>query len=45
MKYINTLIEQGFGVDNRTLRVCLAACEAVWCSATHQQRNAKRHEL
>ena len=43
--YMNTLIEQGLGVDSRTLRVCLAACEAVWYSAAHQQRNATGHEL
>ena len=36
VKYMNTLIEQGLGVDSKTLRVCLAACDAVWCSATHQ---------
>ena len=39
VKYMNTLIEQGLGVDNSTLRVCLAACDAVWCGATHLQRN------
>ena len=44
-KFMNTMIEQGVGVDSRALRVCLAACDAVWCSATHQQRNATRHEL
>ena len=45
MKYMNILIEQGLGVDSRTLRVCLAACDAVLCSATHQQRNVTRHAL
>ena len=35
VKYMNTLIEQGLRVESRTLRVCLAACDAVWCSATH----------
>ena len=43
--YMNTLIEQGLGVDSRTVRVCLATCDAVWYSATHQQRNATRHEF
>ena len=39
VKYLNILIDQGRGVDNRTLRVCLAACDAVRCNATHEQRN------
>ena len=38
VKYMNTLIEQGLGVESRTLRVCPEACDAVWCSATHQHR-------
>ena len=37
VKYINTLIEQGLGVDGRTLRVCVVECEAAWYTATHQQ--------
>ena len=45
VKYMNALIEQGLGVDSRTVRVCLAACDAVWCSATHQQPDATRHEF
>ena len=45
VKYMITLIEQSLGVDSKTLRVCQVACGAVWCSATHHQRNATRHEL
>ena len=45
VKYMKTLIEQGSGVDNRTLRVCLLACDVVWYSATRQKQNAMRHEL
>ena len=40
VKYANTLIEQGLVVDSVMLHLCLAACDPVRCSATHQQRNA-----
>ena len=31
VKYMNTLIEQGLGVDSRPLRVRVAAGDTVWC--------------
>ena len=45
MKYMDTLIEQGVGVESTSLRVCRAACGVVCCSATDEQQNETRHEL